>query len=190
MTLPCCNPNLGKKVMHVFADFYPERLGKAIIVNYKSIFKRIWSAIKSFLDPVTASKIMFLKTKKKPTSRSKTKMLGEGLREICDEATAKWLEEEIMANKEITEAQMRFWENPSGNTHDPRGTEAYLKEYVDCETAPNGFMPHPNIVDFKAGKLKKGYAVKIRGEKGEKFDSKTMEEYGIDANAPVEDDSD
>ncbi|VDN98631.1 unnamed protein product [Rodentolepis nana] len=190
MTLPCCNPNLGKKVMHVFADYYPERLGRAVIVNYKSVFKRIWSAIKSFLDPVTASKIVFLKTKKKPTSRSKTKMLSEGLREFCDEATAKWLEEEIMLNKEINESQMRFWEKPSGNAHDPRGTNAYIHDYIDCQSPPNGFNPHPNIVDIKTGKLQRGHAVNVRGSKADKIGSKELEEYGIDANAAVEDDSD
>ncbi|VDL28902.1 unnamed protein product [Hymenolepis diminuta] len=190
MTLPCCNPNLGKKVMHVFADYYPERLGRAVIVNYKSVFKRIWSAIKTFLDPVTASKIVFLKTKKKVTSKSKTKMLGEGLREFCDEETAKWLEDEIMLNKDINETQMRFWEKPSGNVHDPRGTDAYIRDYIDCPSPPNGFKPHPNIVDIQTGKLKKGYAVKIRGSQAEKIDSKAMEEYGIDANASIEDDSD
>lgn len=173
MTLPCCNPNLGRQVMHVFADFYPERLGRAVVVNHKAIFQQIWRAIKRFLDPVTASKMTFIKLKN----------LSEGLREFCDESTAKWLEEEIRMNREMTEAQMRFWEKPSGGAHDPRGTDEYIRDYVDCPKPPNGFQPHPNIVDMQRGKLGKGHPVQIKNSSkfGDKrADAKQIKEYGLD----------
>lgn len=183
MTLPCCNPKLGKKVMHVFADFYPERLGKAVVVNHHAIFQQIWRAIKKFLDPVTASKMTFIKQKK----------LSEGLREFCDESTAKWLETEILINKEITEAQLRFWEKPPSGAHDPRGTDEYIRDYVECKTPPNGFEPHPNIVDMKKGKLKIGYPVQIRNSSHatvRKADAKQIEEYGLDEAIEGDEDSD
>ncbi|VDD81052.1 unnamed protein product [Mesocestoides corti] len=179
MTLPCCNPNLGKKVMHVFANYYPERLGAAIIVNHKSIFQSIWRAIKKFLDPVTANKMMFLKDKQ----------VASGLRDYFDEATAKWLETEIALNRDITEAQLRFWEKPSSriSDHDPRGSPAYIKEFIDT-TPPNGYKPHPNITDLQTGKLAAGYQVQLKPTKGQdKIDKNQLFEYGIDSEDVVDD---
>eukprot|EP00108_Taenia_solium_P006456 TsM_000397500 transcript=TsM_000397500 gene=TsM_000397500 len=194
MTLPCCNPNLGKKMASVFSNYYPERLGVAVIVNHKSIFQSIWRAIRKFLDPVTARKVVFLKNKpsQKPSSNpeKKSKSLSEGLREFCDEATAQWLETEIQMNRAINENQMRFWEKPSGDAHDPRGTEAYVKEFIECRKPPNGFMPHPNIVDMLNGKLASGYPVHLRsGGAGDKVDPEQMKEYGIES-VDADDDED
>lgn len=184
MTLPCCNPNLGKKVSHIFADFYPERLGSAVIVNHKSIFYSIWKAIRKFLDPVTAKKVVFLKNPKKHSSSSssskKERNLSEGLREFCDEETAQWLETEIRLNQNITETQMRFWEKPSSSVHDPRGTDTFIREFVECKPAPNNFMPHPNITDLLSGKLPSGYPVHLRSGDN-KIDAKQLKEYGIES---------
>nr|CDS20754.1 retinaldehyde binding protein [Echinococcus granulosus] len=194
MTLPCCNPNLGKKMASVFSNYYPERLGAAVIVNHKAIFQSIWRTIRKFLDPVTARKVIFLKQKTSQKHSSnpekKSKRLSEGLRELCDEATAQWLETEIQMNREINENQMRFWEKPSGGAHDPRGTEAFVREFIDCGNPPNGFMPHPNIVDMVCGKLAPGYPVHLRkGGAGDKFDKEQMKEYGIDS-VDADDDED
>lgn len=197
MTLPCCNPNLGKKVMHIFADFYPERLGKAVIVNHKAIFQSIWKAIKKFLDPVTASKVVFLKnSSSSSSSSSKKKSLGEGLREFCDDSTAQWLETEIRANQDMTEAQMRFWEKPSAvDAHDPRGTEAFIREFVETKNPPNGFQPHPNITDLARGKIPCGLPVQIRQSGGGaeahmEIDERELKEYGIDSISVAGDDDD
>lgn len=183
MTLPCCNPKLGKDVMSIFANYYPERLGTAIIVNHKTIFQSLWKAVRKFLDPVTAKKMVFLR---------KDKQIAPGLREICDETTAQWIEAEIQLNRSITEAQMRFWEaGTNGSQHDPRGTKHYVEEFC-CPKPPNGYSPHPNIVDITTGRLAPGYAVKVRSTKGaEKIDKIERKEYGIESddeeNGEVED---
>ncbi|KAM7533682.1 hypothetical protein Aperf_G00000122520 [Anoplocephala perfoliata] len=181
MTLPCCNPNIGRQVMHVFSNYYPERLLKAIVVNHKAIFQQIWRAIKKFLDPVTASKMNFFKLEQ----------LKEGLLEFCDESTASWIEDEVLLNREITEEQLRFWEKPSSGDHDPRGTDEFVRDFIECKKPPNGFEPHPNIADLLKGKLKKGYPVQVRNSsKGgdRKASAKQVEEYGLDVAAEGDED--
>ncbi|KAM7533654.1 hypothetical protein Aperf_G00000122501 [Anoplocephala perfoliata] len=177
MTLPCCNPYLGKQVMNVFSNYYPERLGKILVVNYMTIFQQVWYAVKQFLDPVTASKMTFIQPDK----------LKEELREICNESTADWLETEIQLNKNITEAQLRFWEKPSGGVHDPRGTDEYIKDYVECKAPPNGFEPHPNIVDIQKGTLEKGRRVELTSSTPE-VSAEQMKKYGLSATADGDND--
>ena len=43
-------------------DFYPETLDKCLIVDAPWIFRACWVIIKPWLDPVTASKVAFVKT--------------------------------------------------------------------------------------------------------------------------------
>lgn len=45
----------------MFNNYYPETLGIAAILNAPWIFSACWTIIKVMLDPVTASKIAFLK---------------------------------------------------------------------------------------------------------------------------------
>jgi hypothetical protein len=40
--------------------FYPERMGFLMIVNAPAIFPMLWSVAKTFIDPITASKIHVL----------------------------------------------------------------------------------------------------------------------------------
>ncbi|VDL94584.1 unnamed protein product [Schistocephalus solidus] len=167
MTLPCCNPKLGQQVMHVFANYYPERLGQAIIINHAKVFHSIWKGIRKFLDPVTANKMVLLKKDQ----------ISEGLKERFDEDTAKWLEVEIECNREITEEQMRFWEKPERSSHDPRGSPAYVREYIATYTPTSAYQPHPNIIDLQTGKLAQKIAIQKVNHKAEKIDPK---EYGIE----------
>ena len=51
---------LFKDVMHIDATFYPECLGKHFIINAPFIFSAIWRLVRSWLDPVTAGKIVIL----------------------------------------------------------------------------------------------------------------------------------
>nr|VZI08826.1 unnamed protein product [Spirometra erinaceieuropaei] len=180
MTLPCCNPKLGKQVMHVFGNYYPERLGQAIIVNHKKVFNSIWKAIRKFLDPVTADKMVFLDKKD----------ISTGLRERFDEDTAKWVEMEIELNREITDDQRRFWEKPEHGLHDPRGSPAYVREYLDVYTSTSDYQPHPNIVDLQTGKLKRNLAIERAPRHPEKFDPEELKKYGIEDTQSTNGDTD
>ena len=47
----------------ILQKYFPERLGKAYLVNTPWIFNATWVLIKSWLDPRTASKVYFLEEK-------------------------------------------------------------------------------------------------------------------------------
>jgi hypothetical protein len=49
--------NLGKQMMDVLENHYPERMAKAFVINVPRFFSAIWSVIKPLLDPHTAKKI-------------------------------------------------------------------------------------------------------------------------------------
>ncbi|KAM7533470.1 hypothetical protein Aperf_G00000121959 [Anoplocephala perfoliata] len=128
------------------------------------------------------SKMTFIKLKK----------MGEGLREFCDELTAQWLETEILMNKKISEAQLRFWETSPLGAHDLTGAKEYIRDYIEFKTPPNGFEAYPNIVGLQKGKLKKGHPVRVRNlsNAGDlKTNTKQTEEYGLDEAAERDDSS-
>ncbi|EGC28251.1 hypothetical protein DICPUDRAFT_44467 [Dictyostelium purpureum] len=54
---------LVKFMVELFQKFYPESLQKCLILNAPWIFMGIWHIIKHWLDPNTASKVSFVKTK-------------------------------------------------------------------------------------------------------------------------------
>lgn len=45
------------RIMAIDQNNYPEMLGHTCIINAPSIFKMIWQAIRSFIDPKTQEKI-------------------------------------------------------------------------------------------------------------------------------------
>ena len=49
--------HLGKQMMDVLEQFYPERMAKAYVVNVPGFFGAVWRVIKPMLDPNTAKKI-------------------------------------------------------------------------------------------------------------------------------------
>ena len=48
---------LGKDMMDVLEQYYPERMAKAYVVNCPKFFAALWSVVKPLLDPQTANKI-------------------------------------------------------------------------------------------------------------------------------------
>lgn len=50
-----------KFMINVMQNYYPESLGLCLVVNAPWAFNTVWSVIKSWLDPVVASKIHFIK---------------------------------------------------------------------------------------------------------------------------------
>ncbi|KAL1921804.1 uncharacterized protein VTP21DRAFT_10446 [Calcarisporiella thermophila] len=59
------NPGLGiaKEFLTVLGNHYPERLGRAFLVNTPWFFWTFWKLISPFIDPVTRSKIRFVDLK-------------------------------------------------------------------------------------------------------------------------------
>ena len=51
------NISSAKKLMPVFMNYYPDRLGLMFIVNPNLIMKIGWATIKPFLDKVTINKV-------------------------------------------------------------------------------------------------------------------------------------
>lgn len=60
-TMGSCNPRLARATNKIMARHYPERLGYALIISAPWLFNATWTAMKTFLDPDTVSKIRFVK---------------------------------------------------------------------------------------------------------------------------------
>eukprot|EP00184_Porphyridium_aerugineum_P006426 CAMPEP_0184694426 /NCGR_PEP_ID=MMETSP0313-20130426/2394_1 /TAXON_ID=2792 /ORGANISM="Porphyridium aerugineum, Strain SAG 1380-2" /LENGTH=390 /DNA_ID=CAMNT_0027152719 /DNA_START=57 /DNA_END=1229 /DNA_ORIENTATION=+ len=54
------NPSIGKKSLTLFSDQYPERLGKAIIMDSPWVFSGLWKILSPFIDAKTHEKISFI----------------------------------------------------------------------------------------------------------------------------------
>ena len=52
------NPSIGtaRKVLHILQSHYPERLGRAIVVNLPYLLEFFYRGISPFLDPITREK--------------------------------------------------------------------------------------------------------------------------------------
>ncbi|KAI5820861.1 CRAL-TRIO domain-containing protein [Pyronema omphalodes] len=50
-----------RKINQISSTYYPERLGKLLIINPPTLFNACFNTIKGFLDPVTANKIKICK---------------------------------------------------------------------------------------------------------------------------------
>eukprot|EP00889_Picochlorum_renovo_P005344 jgi/Picre1/32374/NNA_007720.t1 len=69
--------HLGKQMMDVLENHYPERMAKAFIINVPGFFSALWSMAKPLLDPHTAKKIKVISKKGK---------ILPALREVMDES--------------------------------------------------------------------------------------------------------
>lgn len=54
--------NFVKSASAIAQDYYPEMLGRMLIINAPSLFSFAWKTIKGFLDKKTVSKISILGT--------------------------------------------------------------------------------------------------------------------------------
>eukprot|EP00045_Choanoeca_perplexa_P003240 m.29468 g.29468 ORF g.29468 m.29468 type:complete len:443 (+) comp11944_c0_seq2:103-1431(+) len=119
ISVSSCNPRLAAATTRIMARHYPERLGYALIVNAPWIFSSTWAAMKTFMDPVTVSKVHFVKSSQ----------LQQDFRSRMPAELADWLTDEIKINRHITDHQLRFWQAPPHSVrHDPRGCPAYVDE--------------------------------------------------------------
>jgi hypothetical protein len=55
------NPSMGqaRKFLHIIQSHYPERLGRALILNVPFLLKAFYSLVTPFVDPVTRTKMRF-----------------------------------------------------------------------------------------------------------------------------------
>lgn len=54
------SPGSAKRVLSLFADHYPERLGCAVIYDAPRAFSALWAAVKLFAAPETVAKVFFI----------------------------------------------------------------------------------------------------------------------------------
>ncbi|KAA8493625.1 Random slug protein 5 [Porphyridium purpureum] len=54
------NPSIGRKSLSLFSDQYPERLGKAVIMDSPMLFSGLWKVLSPFIDAKTHEKIEFV----------------------------------------------------------------------------------------------------------------------------------
>ena len=63
VTLTCCNrrgsPGSPLQVLHILQTHYPERLGRALIINVPFLLNAFYKMITPFIDPVTRDKMRF-----------------------------------------------------------------------------------------------------------------------------------
>lgn len=200
-TLSSCNPKIGKKFIQTFSDYYPERLYRFILLHHNSFFHGIWKAIKVFIDPITVKKVKLLKTNK----------IQQAFEEYFDRETSNWLLQEIVLNKNnISEIQLKFWEDPNEQSsssihHDPRGTNTYIKHFIEplsefVKKHPqislttkslgiNTHLPHPSILDRLEGKLQNIHVTVMNTTKT-KPNPTELQLYGINPDETLEDFSD
>lgn len=144
-----CNPKLGHGVTQVMSSHYPECLGLVICINHNPVFQGVYKAIKVFLDPNTAAKVVLVGNKKKRLELFNKRFPPE----LTD-----WLTQEIKLNKQepIPESQTQFWLPPEvAEAHDPRGCPSYIREHILPlqEPMPGAASvarqkPHPNILAY------------------------------------------
>ena len=56
------NPSVGtaRKVLHILQSHYPERLGRAIVLNLPFLLEWFYRGIRPFLDPITSEKFVLM----------------------------------------------------------------------------------------------------------------------------------
>ncbi|THD21034.1 Random slug protein 5 [Fasciola hepatica] len=187
LTLPCCNPKLGKQFSQVFGNCYPEHLARFFLVHHNPFFQGIWKAIRVFVDPVTVKKVKLVRKEK----------ISKVFEESFDPELANWLKDELALNKtNITEAQRKFWEGPSHpGVHDPRGTASYVKKYIEplqqkrelnpkellsrTSLGQDKHLPHPNLLQYLNGQLGNVQLIDLKSRK-DKPTKQELELYGVD----------
>lgn len=61
--LSCMDYDIVKLLISILEFNYPETLSSALIINAPFIFYACWAVIRPWLDPITASKVAFIKQK-------------------------------------------------------------------------------------------------------------------------------
>lgn len=61
LTLSCMDMNVAQFAIKCLQSYYPESLGRILVMDAPMIFWGFWTLIKSLLDPVVANKIKFIK---------------------------------------------------------------------------------------------------------------------------------
>ncbi|VDQ11140.1 unnamed protein product, partial [Trichobilharzia regenti] len=193
------------KFIQTFADCYPERLYKFILLHHNPFFHGIWKAIRVFIDPNTVKKVKLIRKEK----------IQKTFDEMFDKETVTWLLEELQLNKrQLDDNQLRFWEAPKpsqtipGRLHDPRGTREYIQSCIEpleklarqqqqqqqqksCKSQKlftyetMGFkthMPHPNVMDVLNSCLKSTRVTALFNGKTSKPDKDELKVYGVNPN--------
>lgn len=100
---------------------YPERLGRAVLVDAPRLFAGTWSVISRILNPITASKVTFVRTNDGSLETELKGWVGSELR--------RWLVDEMRENRSPSNmhGEKEFWSKPMrSEAHDPRAERSFL----------------------------------------------------------------
>eukprot|EP00927_Polykrikos_kofoidii_P038773 TRINITY_DN3318_c0_g2_i1.p1 TRINITY_DN3318_c0_g2~~TRINITY_DN3318_c0_g2_i1.p1 ORF type:complete len:431 (-),score=43.59 TRINITY_DN3318_c0_g2_i1:188-1480(-) len=99
---------------------YPERLGRAVIVDAPRVFEGTWLAVKRVINEVTSSKVFF--------TRRDNGTLDEELGRWAGIPLRNWLLAEINDNRlpACQNGQKEYWVKPRFGGHDPRGEPDFV----------------------------------------------------------------
>ncbi|KAH8664142.1 cral trio domain-containing protein [Xylariales sp. PMI_506] len=109
----------GREVLHILQTHYPERLGKALIINVPWVVWGFFKLITPFIDPLTREKLKFNEdmTKYVPKEQLWTEFMGDlnfeydhevywpALAKLCAEKRAERLQRWEAAGKQIGESE-------------------------------------------------------------------------------------
>lgn len=82
--------------LQLFSHHYPERMGTFYMIEAPYIFSKLYKLLSPYIDPVTASKLIFLKG---PTGKGGGEDLRETLGKHFDEELVEWLVKEMLENR-------------------------------------------------------------------------------------------
>lgn len=84
---------LGKQMMDMLEQYYPERMAKAFVVNIPGFFSILWKMVRPMLDPRTAEKITVVSGKKGALNALRTVMDDEVIpKEYGGNGVGSWYE--------------------------------------------------------------------------------------------------
>jgi hypothetical protein len=119
--------SIAKACLDVFQNYYPERLGSALIMNHPWIFMAAWKIIKAFLDKNTREKIHFLDNKK----------YKETLKKLIDIDN---IPTDLGGNLTLPAPQIEAWSKDEKK----KLKEQAATEEIEAEKNAGNFSPEPN----------------------------------------------
>lgn len=91
-----CDPRMAAGCLQLFAQNYPERMGKFIMVDAPYIFHKMYKLLAPYVDPVTAAKLSFVQG---PSGKGGGAELRAALGEMFDDELVEWMLVEMAENR-------------------------------------------------------------------------------------------
>lgn len=82
------SPAQAKRVLTLFANHYPERLGRAVIYDAPKAFSVLWSAVRFFAAPETIAKVCFVQPGEERKGFESAGVIGDTFTKLMEEIRA------------------------------------------------------------------------------------------------------